>query len=204
MRADYTLLIKIPLLIVPTVKLSLFLVFILKGATSQVARIPAVLDQTVIALDRTVITASSHFLRPGGGSDRLWLRRTPRHISTPALTTVSCLSCDRYVYKTLPRAGLFPGARSCAFKPISIPSAQCSNASDNNDHGWNDDDDDDQKNKNGKKTAMQNALNSYQKDDKFIHLNNTNAAMPMTIMTMNIMTMIRKTRTGRRQGRRTH
>ena len=64
-------------------------------------------------------TVSSHFLRPGGGSDRLWLLRTTRHTSTPALPTLSCLSGDRYVYKTLPRAGLFPGARSCAFKSLT-------------------------------------------------------------------------------------
>ena len=113
----------------------------LKGATSQVAGSPAVLDRTVIVLDQTVIvldqtvivldqtvivldrtaitiTVSSHFLRPGGGSDRLWLLRNTRHTSTPALPTLSCLSGDRYVCKTLPRAGLFPGTRSCAFKVL--------------------------------------------------------------------------------------
>ena len=121
---------------------------VVKGATSQVAGSPAVLDQTVIVLDRTVIVLdrtvivlyrtiivldrivivldrsvtaiygilSLNFLRPGGGSDRLWLLRTARHTSAPALPTLSCLSDDRYVNKTLPCAGLFPGARSCAFK----------------------------------------------------------------------------------------
>ena len=79
-----------------------------------------VLDQIVIVLDRSVIAIygifSLNFLRLGGGLDRLWLLRAGRHISTPVLPTLSCLSGDRYVNKTLPRAGLFPGARSCAFK----------------------------------------------------------------------------------------
>ena len=106
-----------------------------KGATSQVAGSPAVLDRTVIVLDRTIIVLdrivivldravtaiygilSLNFLRPGGGSDRLWLIRAARHTSAPALPTLSILSGDRYyVNKTLPSAGLFPGARSCAFK----------------------------------------------------------------------------------------
>ena len=55
--------------------------------------------------------ASSHFLRPGGGSDRLWLLRAARHTSTPALPTLSYVSDDRYVYKTLPRAVLFSWVR---------------------------------------------------------------------------------------------
>ena len=106
---------------------------LLKGATSQVAGSPAVLDRTVIVLDRTVIVLdrivivldrtvtaiygilSLNFLRPGGGSDRLWLLRAVRHTSTPALPSLSCLSGDRHVNKNLPRAGLFPGARCCAF-----------------------------------------------------------------------------------------
>ena len=108
------------------------LLLLLKGATSQVAGSPGVLNRTVIVLGRTVIVLdrtiivldrsviaiygifSLNFLRLGGGSDRLWLLRTTRHTSTPALPTLFCLSDDRYVYKTLPRAGLFPGARSCA------------------------------------------------------------------------------------------
>ena len=107
-----------------------------KGATSQEAGSPAVPDRAIIVLDRTVIVLdqivivldrsviaiygflSLNFLRPGGGSDRLWWLRAARHTSTPALPTVSCLSGDRYVNKTLPRAGLFPGARSCAFKSL--------------------------------------------------------------------------------------
>ena len=44
-----------------------------------------------------------------GGSDRLWLLCTTRQTSAPALPTLSCLSDNRYVYKTLPRAGLFLG-----------------------------------------------------------------------------------------------
>ena len=59
-------------------------------------------------------TASSHFLRSGGGSDRLWLLGTTRHTCAPALPTLSYLSDDRYIDKTLPRAGLFPGVRSFA------------------------------------------------------------------------------------------
>ena len=103
----------------------------LKGATSQVAGSPAVLDRTVIVLDRTVIVLdrniivldrsviaiygifSLNFLRLGGGSDHLWFLRAVRHTSAPALPTLSILSGDRYVNKTLPRAGLFPGGRSC-------------------------------------------------------------------------------------------
>ena len=131
----------------------------LKGATSQVAGSPAVLDQTVIVLDRTIIVLdltiivldrtiivldrtvivldrivivldrsviaiygilSLNFLRPGCGSDRLWLLRAVRHTSAPALPTLSCLSGDRHVNKTLPRAGLFPGARSCAFNTEAL------------------------------------------------------------------------------------
>ena len=76
------------------------------------------LDRTVIVLDRTVITIYGvlSFPSPGGESVRLWLFGTTRHTSAPALPTLSCVSDDRYVYKTLPYAGLFPGARSCAFK----------------------------------------------------------------------------------------
>ena len=111
-----------------------------KGATSQVAgssavldRIVTVLDRTVIVLDRAIIVLdrsviaiygilSLNFPRPGGGSDRLWLLHAGRHPSAPALPTLSILSGDRYVNKTLPRAGLFPGARSCAFKqPTNKP-----------------------------------------------------------------------------------
>ena len=113
-----------------------------KGPTSQVAGSPAVcdrtvivLDQTVIVLDRTIIVLdrsvkaiygifSLNFLRLGGGSDRLWLLRAARHTSAPALPTLSILSGDRYVNKTLPRAGLFPGARSCAFKPLRCEGPQ--------------------------------------------------------------------------------
>ena len=116
---------------------------LLKGATSEVAGGPAVLDRTVIVLDRTVIVLdrtvivlnrivivldrsviaiyvilSLNFLQLGCGSDRLWLLRTARHTSAPALPTLSILSGDRYVNKTLPRAGLFPGARSCAFNLV--------------------------------------------------------------------------------------
>ena len=115
----------------------------LKGATSQVAGSPAVLDRTVIVLDGTVIVLdgtvivldrtvivldgtvivldrtiivldrsviaiygifSLNFLRLGGGSDRLWLLRAMRHTSAPALQTLSILSGDRYVRKTLPCA----------------------------------------------------------------------------------------------------
>ena len=125
----------------PSVKVGrLFVCWLLKGATSQVAGIPAVLDRTVIVLDRTIIVLdrtiivldrivivldrsviaiygifSLNFLLLGGGSDHLWLLRAARHTSAPALPTLSILSSDRYVNKTLPRAGLFPGARSCAF-----------------------------------------------------------------------------------------
>ena len=84
----------------------------LKGATSQVAGSPAVLDRTVVVLDRIVIVLdrsviaicgilSLNFLRLGGGSDRLWLLRAVRHTSAPALPTLSILSGDRYVKKTL-------------------------------------------------------------------------------------------------------
>ena len=90
-----------------------------------------VLDRTVIVLDRTIIVLdlsviaiygifSLNFLRLGGGSDLLWLLRAVRHTSAPALPTHSILSGDRSANKTLPRAGLFPGARSCAFKQQSV------------------------------------------------------------------------------------
>ena len=112
--------------------------FPLKGATSQVAGSPAVLDRTVIVLNRTIIVLdrivivldrtvtaiysilSLNFLRPGGGSDHLWLLRAARHTRAPALPTLSILSGDRYVNKTLPSAGLFPGARSCAFNTFFL------------------------------------------------------------------------------------
>ena len=64
--------------------------------------------------------ASSHFVCPGGGSDRLWILPTTRHASAPALPPLSCLSDDRYVYTTLPLAGLFPGAQSCTFRGSSL------------------------------------------------------------------------------------
>ena len=116
----------------------------LKGATSQVAGSPAVLhrtvivlhrtvivldrtvivhdrtvivhDRTVIVLDRTVITIFGifSFLLLGGGSDRLWLLGTTRHTSTPALPSLSCLSGDRYVYKTLPALVCFLGGPGVA------------------------------------------------------------------------------------------
>ena len=109
--------------------------FGLKGATSQVAGSPAVLDQTVIVLDwtdtvldRIVITICGVLSFPLARRwVRLWVRpslvrptvsgylHTTRHTSTLALPTLSCLSGDGYVYRTLPRAVLFPGARSCAF-----------------------------------------------------------------------------------------
>ena len=86
-----------------------------------------VLDRIVIVLDRSVIAIygilSLNFLRPGCGSDRLWLPCAARHTSAPALPTLSCLSGDRNVNKTLPRSGLFPGARSCAFKAFASRAA---------------------------------------------------------------------------------
>ena len=78
-----------------------------------------VLERTVIVLDRTVTAIygilSLNFLRLGCEWDRLWLLCAARHTSAPALPTLSCLSGDRYVNKTLSCAGLFPGVRSCAF-----------------------------------------------------------------------------------------
>ena len=99
------------------------------GATSQIAGNPTVLDRTVVVLDRTVIVLYRTVMTINGarsfplaccGSDRLWLLRVARHTSTSALPTLSCLSGDRYVYKTLPRAGLISGARSCAFIPALL------------------------------------------------------------------------------------
>ena len=117
-----------------------------------------VLDQTVIILHPTVIILSTK-LSSFSTELSLFSTKTSKQFTvatqfpglavgqtvsgyfslphTPDLPTLSCLSDDRYVYKTLPCAGLFPGARSCSLNRYSPEYAYVSSANrDPDTHSW--------------------------------------------------------------------
>ena len=109
-----------------TSQLAVIVCWLLKGATSQVAGSPAVLDQTVIVLDQTVIvldrTVITIIRRPlisfglvvgQTVSCYIALRNTPAHRPSQ-LSPVSVMT-DMFIRPCPELHGLFPGARSCAF-----------------------------------------------------------------------------------------